>query len=219
MKRSRTRGSSGATAAVHRRNPLRVFWTCNARRAPLTPALSREGRGSRVAECVEAGGERGGLTLLEVVLALAIFVGTMAAILQIVNNGMRGAVRARLQTQAVVRCEAKIGELVAGAEPMQAVDSMPFADDPTWVWSATVNSGSTQGLYLVGVTVQRVSTGPGGNVTFTAQRMMRDPQLFYDAFEAEQEAEAASASNQTSSKATQGTTSQGNTTSASGSGR
>jgi len=149
------------------------------------------------------------------VLALAIFVGTTAAILQIVNNGMRGAVRARLQTQAVVRCESKIGELVAGVEPLQIVEGVPFVDDPTWVWSSTVTSGSTQGLYLVGVTVQHIGTGPGGNVSFTLQRMMRDPQLFYDAFEAEQEAEAASASNQTSSQATQGNTSQGNTTSGS----
>jgi hypothetical protein len=154
-----------------------------------------------------------------VVLSLAIFVGAMAAILQLVNNGMRGAVRAKLQTQAVLRAESKIGELVAGVEPMQAVDNMPFVDDPNWVWSATVTSGTTQGLYLVGVTATHIGSGPAGNVSFTLQRMMRDPQLFYDALAAEQEAEAASASNQTSSKATQGTTTQGNTTSTSGSSR
>ena len=51
-----------------------------------------------------------GFTLFEVLLALAIFAVSLAAIGQMMSNGLRGAVQARLQSQAVLRCQAKLAE-------------------------------------------------------------------------------------------------------------
>src|SRR5258708_1867065 len=48
---------------------------------------------------------RRGLSLFEVLIALAIFMGALAAIGQLIATGARGAVFAKLQTQAVIRCE------------------------------------------------------------------------------------------------------------------
>ncbi|MDB5339359.1 MAG: hypothetical protein JWN70_4978, partial [Planctomycetaceae bacterium] len=54
---------------------------------------------------------RRGLTLFEVLIALVIFVGAMAAIGQLVANGVRAALQARFQTQAAMMCEAKLAEV------------------------------------------------------------------------------------------------------------
>ena len=61
---------------------------------------------------------RPGLTLLEIVLSLAIFFGALAILSQLSWNGARAAVQARLKTQAIIRCEAKLAEVLAGAETL-----------------------------------------------------------------------------------------------------
>ena len=122
-----------------------------------------------------------GLTLFEVLLSLAIFVGSMAALGQLIANGVRGAVQARLQTQAVLRCESKMAELVAGAQAFQAVAGASFLDDPSWSWSVTLGSGPHVDLYAVEVTVSHTGTNGLGDVSFSLQRLLRDPQIFVDA--------------------------------------
>ena len=47
-------------------------------------------------------GTRGGLTLLEILLAVAIFFGSLVVLSQLAWNGTRAAVQARLKTQAII---------------------------------------------------------------------------------------------------------------------
>jgi prepilin-type N-terminal cleavage/methylation domain-containing protein len=129
-----------------------------------------------------------GLTLLEVVIALAIFVGSIAAIGQLVATGVQSAVRSRLQTQAVFRCESKMSEVVAGITPFQSTSETPYPDDPEWTWSVSLLPGPYESLYVVNVTATHRLAGGSSATSFSLQRLVRDPQVFLDALLAEQQA-------------------------------
>lgn len=120
---------------------------------------------------------RQGLTLFEVLISLVIFVGAMAAIGQLVSNGVRGALQSRFQTQAAMMCEAKLGEVVAGVVPLVAGQAT-YPDDPSWSWTLLVAPAPVPGLMRVEVTVQRQAGNSKGKVTFTMARYVRDPQLY-----------------------------------------
>lgn len=147
---------------------------------------------------------RSGLTLFEVLVALAIFVGSASIITQLVATGARGAVHARLQTQAVLRCESVMAEVVSGYVPLQMVSNASFVDDPSWSWSLNLAAGPQVDLYMIEVTVSR-SGGIAGDISFTLHRYLRDPQMYLDAL-AEREAAAAEAASSTSSTQSTGGT-------------
>lgn len=124
---------------------------------------------------------RQGMTLLEVVLALAIFFGAMAALAQLTWNGTRAALQARFKAQAVIRCETKLAELVSGVEPLQSQANIPFPDDSAWTWSAMISPGSFPELVLIDVRVQRSASNSLGNTEFAISRWMRDPAVLTEA--------------------------------------
>ena len=64
---------------------------------------------------------RRAFSLLEVLLALGIFLTAFVALSQLSSNGMNAAVEARLTTNAILRCESKLAELVAAVEPLEDV--------------------------------------------------------------------------------------------------
>ena len=69
---------------------------------------------------------RRGLSLLEVVLALAILSGAFVALTQLVSTGLRAAANARDLTRAQIMAETVVSEIVAGlghADSVVAVDS------------------------------------------------------------------------------------------------
>jgi prepilin-type N-terminal cleavage/methylation domain-containing protein len=157
---------------------------------------------------------RRGLTLFEVIVALAIFMGSIAAIGQLVATGVRGAVQARLQSQAVIRCESKMGEIVSGVLSLRSASAnVPFPDDSSWNWTVAVASGPHDGLYIVEVTVSHPSGTVAGNQSFALRRLVRDPQLALDAY-AKQQADAA---NSASSSTSSGTGTSGGSSSSGGS--
>ncbi len=133
--------------------------------------------------------QRGGFTLFEVMLALAIFVGSMAALTQLIHNGMRGAVHSQLQTEAVLRCQSKLAEVIVGAESFDSASGVPFEDDDTWSWTLEMSETDETDLYLLDLTVDHASSNNIGAVSFRLTRLLRDPQLAIDA--ADEEAAAA----------------------------
>lgn len=118
---------------------------------------------------------RRGLSLFEVIISLTIFVASAAAIGQLVSGGVRGALRARLETEAAIRAESAISEFVAGVATLQSTGNTPFQDSPEWTWSASVSSTPQIYLYMVEVSVSHVTGGSLGNVTCTLRRLVRDP--------------------------------------------
>src|SRR5512134_2043342 len=69
---------------------------------------------------------RRGLTLIEVLLSLGLFLGAVTVLSQLWWNGVRASVQSQLRTQAILRCESKMNEVVAGAEPLLQVTDTPF---------------------------------------------------------------------------------------------
>jgi general secretion pathway protein I len=125
--------------------------------------------------------KRRGLTLFEVVLALAIFLAALAALSQLTTNGVRAAMRARLQTQAIIRCESKLAEVIAGVEAFDPVASQRFVDDPRWIWSLSITPTEHPDLIDLEVTVAYTASDIPATSSYSLIRRVRDPQLFRDA--------------------------------------
>ena len=124
-----------------------------------------------------------GMTLFEVVLALAIFLGSWAVLSQLFATGSRASTQARLQAEAVIHAQSKMAEIVAGVLPVDTMTNQPF-DDPdlmTWTWSSTVAAGPHIDLLAVDVTVRREGSEREPPMQYTLRRYVRDPQLFLDA--------------------------------------
>lgn len=132
---------------------------------------------------------RSGLTLLEIVLSLAIFFGALTALSQLAWNGSRAAVQARLKTQATIRCETKLNEVLAGAEPMSNISGASFPDDANWTWSQTVTPSSQPELVQIDLTVSHRGNSRLANIEVTLRRWARQQSIFVQAatFEKQEE--------------------------------
>lgn len=127
--------------------------------------------------------QRSGLSLLEVIISVAIFLGALTAIMQGLAIGQRSELSARLQSEAVLRCEAKMGEIICGATEAASSQGNRFDDDEigNWEWSVQIGDGGAQNLLEITVLVEHKPGGEEPNAAFSLVRFMRDPQLFLDA--------------------------------------
>ena len=121
---------------------------------------------------------RQGLTLLEVLLSLGLFLGALAALSQLWYGGVRAAVQSRLSTQAILRCESKLNEVVAGAVPLQTTGNTPFDDDSSWTWSVQVETGQHTDAVLVTVKVSHPGQSGLSSSDYQLRRLIRDPQVW-----------------------------------------
>jgi hypothetical protein len=126
---------------------------------------------------------RHGLSLLEVIISTAIFLGALTAILFALNVGQRSELSARLQSEAVLRCETVMAEIISGVRPAESSSGTPFDDDEigNWQWSSQVESGPGADLLQVTVVVEHRPDGGEPNASFSLVRLLRDPQIFLDA--------------------------------------
>lgn len=126
---------------------------------------------------------RSGLSLLEIIISVAIFMASLAAIMEGLQIGRRSELSARLQSEAVLRCETVMGEILSGVKEASSAQGNRFDDDETgnWEWTAEVTEAGTTGLLQVTVLVEHRPGGEEPNAAFTLVRFMRDPQLFLDA--------------------------------------
>ena len=121
---------------------------------------------------------RRGLTLLEVLLSLGLFLGAFAALSQLWYGGVRASVQARLATQAILRCESKLNEVVAGAVPLQSTSDTPFDDDASWTWSLQVEVGPHADTMLATVKVSHPGQSGLSSSDHQLRRLIRDPQVW-----------------------------------------
>ncbi|MBI3864868.1 MAG: hypothetical protein HY290_23575 [Planctomycetia bacterium] len=155
--------------------------------------------------------ERRGLSLFEVVISLAIFMGAIAAIGQLISTGARGAVSAKLQTQAVIRCETTLGEILGGYMSLQST-SGTYKDDTRWSYNVSVAPAQQQGLYIVEITASHDGQSSMSKVSYTLRRLVRDPGLAIQGYEKQlalDEAKAAAAAASPSSNTSSSTSSGG----------
>jgi type II secretion system protein I len=145
---------------------------------------------------------RKGLSLLEVLVALTIFLLSLVAISRLVEMGGERALEARERVLAAQKCESKMNEVVAGVVPLQSQGDTPFDEDPDWVWSLECDQGAVTNLWNVTVKVSRQQgQGKGTPVTVTLSQMLLDPSIRGNAYDA-----ASGGSGSSTSTSTQGST-------------
>jgi type II secretion system protein I len=128
---------------------------------------------------------RSGLTLLEVILALAILAGSLAALGELAGRSMRNAEVARATSEAQLLCETKLAEIAAGITPADPVSDAPWqsASDleietsQEWLYSVEVKSTDLDGLLSVRVTVRQDRPREKKPVSVTLVRWIVDPGL------------------------------------------
>ncbi|WP_437186830.1 hypothetical protein SH668x_000194 [Planctomicrobium sp. SH668] len=124
---------------------------------------------------------REGISLFEVVLALAIFVGAVAAISQVLANGSRAASRAQLQSQAVLIGERVMNEVIAEIVPLSSAAKTPVDGMPKWFWTVDVSNSNVPGLLRVEVITEHEAPTPNSVIKYQLVRFVRDPQAMIDA--------------------------------------
>jgi hypothetical protein len=114
---------------------------------------------------------------------------SLVVISQMVDSGAQMGLRAQLVTRAALQCEAKMEEIVAGAQPLQSTSGLTPLEGlgQYWMyqvvvepesWSSAQASGqSVTGLNTVHVTVVWDGPGAGGRVEYTLSRLVMDPRL------------------------------------------
>ncbi len=136
---------------------------------------------------------RQAFSLLEVILALAILAGSMAALGEAVRLGLENARVARDLTDAQLFCESKMAELEAGFLATDSVTDMPIEPmaestlessseslDTEWLYSVSSQLIDDEALMLVTISVQQDPTTVAKPVTFTMTRMFLDESLLMD---------------------------------------
>ncbi len=119
---------------------------------------------------------RRGLSLLEVVIALAIFLFSLTALSQLVSFATDRAQDTSDRSVAARLCQSKLGEVLGGAVPLTAQSETAFDESPEFVWSMTADSGPVTNLFLVAVTVSRTRQD-GSRIECTLTQMVLDPSV------------------------------------------
>jgi len=100
-----------------------------------------------------------GVILLEVVVALSLFVMAAAVIGSAMNSASQSAADIHLRSQAGNLALAKLAELTCGATPIADVAETPFESDPDWSYQvATQQIDQAQDLTKVAITVRNVAS-------------------------------------------------------------
>ncbi len=133
---------------------------------------------------------RGGFTLLEVILSLAILTSAIAVLGELARIGIRNADYTHKLTMAQMLCETKMAEItseitlpdpVVGAsfeaESSGQSATMFDPDDPTWLYSIESDLIDTDGLLQITVTVYQDLPEEKRPVTCSLVRWMIDSSL------------------------------------------
>lgn len=114
---------------------------------------------------------RGAFTLLELIVALAIFVGAVAALSRLEILAMENAEYARWQAEGWSLVESKMAELEAGLLTRDDAGSYPSEEYPDWEWTLTFDATEVTTLYQLSLTARQVGNGPGAGITVELHRL------------------------------------------------
>lgn len=135
----------------------------------------------------EVKARRRGLSLIEVLLALAILVMAVAAISRLVDIGTDRGNEARLYTRGARLAQGKMAEVEAGLVSLTSESDGQFdGDDAAWSYHVFVEPAGPPNLYTVTVNVIRDLNGR--QVVVSVAQMIFDPTLMGSAAQAQQPA-------------------------------
>jgi general secretion pathway protein I len=98
-----------------------------------------------------------GFTLLEIILALAILAGSLAALGEVMRLADQNAAMTRDETQAQMLATSIMEELVSGARALTANSPAQFDPnwDPQWLYSIAIEDTGYEELVAVRVMVEQ----------------------------------------------------------------
>jgi type II secretion system protein I len=118
-------------------------------------------------------GSRAGLSLLEVLVALAIFLSSLAGLFYLVTLSGKLAQAGQMRTRALQIAQSKLAQVTWGAIALSSQADQPCDEDPEYHWSIDAEQGSTQGLWNVTVKVTRPNMKP--IIEVSLNQMILDP--------------------------------------------
>jgi type II secretion system protein I len=182
------------------------------------PDVPRSRRGIRAGRRA-AWTVRSGMTLLEVILAIAILGGSLAVLGELVRIGTRTARAARVLTTAQLLAESLVAEVTAGVTAPDPIDGVinDFGGF-RWQYVVQIEQVDQKGLLAVAVTVREDKDISEKPVSFALVRWMIDPQTECDLEAAAAATASASSSGSESSSAASSSSATGTPSSGSGTG-
>ena len=115
---------------------------------------------------------RRAFTLFEVLLALAILVGSLAVIGELGRRGLNNSRRAAALAVAQLHCESKLAEITSGIVTPSAVNASPLETDPAWLFTIAIEPTADLGLIAVRVTVSENLPAESNPAEFSLVRWM-----------------------------------------------
>lgn len=103
---------------------------------------------------------RKGITLLEVLLSMGIFLLAMTALTRLMEIGTDSALDATYRSDASRLAQSKLAEVEAGVIPPDSGTAGTFDAEPGWSWEMQSSPWSTPNLYTVTVVVTRTRGKP-----------------------------------------------------------
>ena len=94
---------------------------------------------------------RRGFSLLEVLLATAILLGSVVVLGELSRLALRNATAARSHSRGAELCDRTLAEIVAGIRSAAASSEQPFEDDPAWLYAIEILPCETPGVSCVEV--------------------------------------------------------------------
>ncbi len=148
---------------------------------------------------------RHGLSLLEVLVALAIFLFSIVALHQALNIGTNNAIETQQLQLAAQLAQSKMAEVYAGVVPLSSTPDTPFDENPDYTWSIDAQQSTLTNLWNVNLSVKR-TRGDGTVMETKLSQMIIDPSLRGTSYDsaATQAAATASSSSSTSGTSTGG---------------
>jgi general secretion pathway protein I len=121
---------------------------------------------------------RRGLTLLEVVVSMAIFLMAVVAIWQLVAFGTERAIDVKLQAETSLRCQSKLAEVMIGAQPFTSSGGFQPDEEPFQhlEWKMEATDGPGAGLKEVKVWV-KAKAPSGREIESMLSQIVLEPTL------------------------------------------
>lgn len=157
-----------------------------------------------------------GFSLLEIILALAILAGSLAALGEVMRLADQNASLARDESQSQILASSLLDELISGARQLMAVNQVPFEIDtsPPWLYSIALEQTGFSELVAVRILVEQKLDPNLQPARFELIRWLPNP----DFIAGGTDAESSSTTSSSSSSQSNGTGTSGSSGGASGTG-
>jgi general secretion pathway protein I len=177
---------------------------------PLATRLGPSGAG-RTQRARTLTQQRSAFSLLEVILALAILAGSLAALGEVMRMAGQAARLTESETQAQILTASVMDELASGARQLSAVSQsmLDSTSSPPWVYSVSLEDTGYQQMVAVRVTVAQQLESRLQPAHFELLRWMPNPNYTPPQMDDQSQSSSSSTSGSSSSGSSSGTGSGG----------